>query len=378
MPTQNQSGSEKAGGSLSYKYQRLRERLRGAIVTGELAGRLPGERVLAQRYEANAKTINKALADLATEGLILRHVGRGTFVAGGDSGSVPPASKSRKYGWLGGGTNQHSVGAHALFQQAVESVQAAGHFLHSINTAADSCPECPLDTLSPSHLRELSGVILFAARPSEYLLAEFNRRHLPAVIINNRHETIRVPVVQSDYTHGAFELTQHLIQLGHQDIRLVIDSRLMPAANDAWGGHRAAMGRYQLVALEPIQADIAFGWRTILDCVERPTALVCVGMELAIQAALAASEMGLAIPEQMSLAVIPEPGAPQAVEQRFTAYEVPSERLVDWAIKLLLTASPGGVPRMVVVPGRLCVRQSSARPIAGAPSVLATPGEAMV
>ena len=53
-----------------YKYQRLRDRLRQAVQSGELSGKLPGERELARRYDANAKTVNKALCDLTTEGLL--------------------------------------------------------------------------------------------------------------------------------------------------------------------------------------------------------------------------------------------------------------------------------------------------------------------
>jgi DNA-binding GntR family transcriptional regulator len=43
---------------LSYKFQRLRERIRGAIESGELAHKLPGERELARRFGVNAKTIS--------------------------------------------------------------------------------------------------------------------------------------------------------------------------------------------------------------------------------------------------------------------------------------------------------------------------------
>ena len=79
---------------LSYKFQRLRERLREAIVSGEFCGKLPGERQLAKRFHVNAKTLSKALTDLAAEGLLDRSIGRGTYV----KGSAPaPAAQGR---WL--------------------------------------------------------------------------------------------------------------------------------------------------------------------------------------------------------------------------------------------------------------------------------------
>src|SRR3954470_23442881 len=67
---------------LSYKFQRLRERLRAAVASGELVGKLPGERALARRFHVNAKTLSKALTDLAAEGLLDRSIGRGTYVRG--------------------------------------------------------------------------------------------------------------------------------------------------------------------------------------------------------------------------------------------------------------------------------------------------------
>jgi DNA-binding transcriptional MocR family regulator len=76
---------------LSYKFQRLRERLRQAIASGELAGKLPGERELARRFNANPKTLSKALTDLAGEGLLDRSIGRGTYVKGHERpGRRPP------------------------------------------------------------------------------------------------------------------------------------------------------------------------------------------------------------------------------------------------------------------------------------------------
>src|SRR6266566_7947725 len=65
---------------LSYKFQRLREKLRAAVASGELSGKLPGERALARRFHVNAKTLSKALTDLAAEGLLDRSIGRGTYV----------------------------------------------------------------------------------------------------------------------------------------------------------------------------------------------------------------------------------------------------------------------------------------------------------
>src|SRR5688572_21196675 len=88
--------TDAAATPLSYKFQRLREKLRAAIASGELAGKLPGERALARRFSVNAKTLSKALTDLAAEGVLERSIGRGTFVRGTTPEPATPAAEK----WL--------------------------------------------------------------------------------------------------------------------------------------------------------------------------------------------------------------------------------------------------------------------------------------
>src|SRR3982750_2058241 len=85
---------------LSYKFQRLREKLRQAISSGELSGKLPGERQLARRFRVNAKTLSKALTDLAAEGLLERSIGRGTFVKQAADATVESSIAANSDRWL--------------------------------------------------------------------------------------------------------------------------------------------------------------------------------------------------------------------------------------------------------------------------------------
>ncbi len=63
-------------------YRQICESLREAILSGRLAEgtRLPTERALAQELGVNRTTVMNAYNELASEGLIEGHVGRGTTV----------------------------------------------------------------------------------------------------------------------------------------------------------------------------------------------------------------------------------------------------------------------------------------------------------
>ena len=63
--------------------QAIYRSLRGQIVEGRMrpGARLPTERILSERFGAARNTVRKSMNRLVDEGLVIRHVGRGSFVA---------------------------------------------------------------------------------------------------------------------------------------------------------------------------------------------------------------------------------------------------------------------------------------------------------
>lgn len=75
--------------------QRIRQFIVDGIADGSLASgtKLPTERELVQRFSVARNAVRKVLAQLEADGVITRHVGRGTFVAGETgAGGVPADS----------------------------------------------------------------------------------------------------------------------------------------------------------------------------------------------------------------------------------------------------------------------------------------------
>lgn len=79
IPSQPQGVRAKAESDGRTIYGEVRE----AIVNGAFpaGSRLPTERELAIRFRAARNTVRKTMGRLAAEGLVVRHVGRGTFVS---------------------------------------------------------------------------------------------------------------------------------------------------------------------------------------------------------------------------------------------------------------------------------------------------------
>src|SRR5688572_11093571 len=144
---------------MSYKFQRLREKLRLAVASGELTGKLPGERSLAKRFHVNAKTLSKALTDLAAEGLLDRSIGRGTYV----KGSGPTSSGNGKRWLLLCDDNDDD--AVALLQRLREA-------------NPDTQATCDGYQMRPSFLNAFSAVIDAAAATPESFLRDLVVRNL--------------------------------------------------------------------------------------------------------------------------------------------------------------------------------------------------------
>ncbi len=64
-------------------YRQLMQRLKNDIATGlyPIHGRIPSEQELCDTYQVSRVTVRKALSDLTRDGLLIRHQGKGTFVA---------------------------------------------------------------------------------------------------------------------------------------------------------------------------------------------------------------------------------------------------------------------------------------------------------
>ena len=154
---------------MSYKFQRLREKLRHAIASGELSGKLPGERALARRFHVNAKTLSKALTDLAAEGVLDRSIGRGTYVKG--QAPAPSAATKR---WL-------------LLCDPEDADSCLVRLLKEAEP--DLLVATDVKDMRPSFLGGISAVIDFARATPEAFLRDLVVRNVPVVAVGREART---------------------------------------------------------------------------------------------------------------------------------------------------------------------------------------------
>src|SRR3954470_2539614 len=164
--TTTSAGPKRAGQTgMSYKFQRLREKLRAAIASGELVGKLPGERALAKRFHVNAKTLSKALTDLAAEGVLDRSIGRGTYV----KGSAPAPAVSGRWLVL---TDEGSTNLPVTTARVIE-------LLNQENPELQIAASASVSEMRPSFLNQFCAVIDLSGNTPESFVRELVVRNMP-------------------------------------------------------------------------------------------------------------------------------------------------------------------------------------------------------
>lgn len=187
---------------MSYKFQRLREKLRAGIASGELAGKLPGERALAKRFHVNAKTLSKALTDLAAEGVLDRSIGRGTYVKGSAPAAGPGAGR-----WL-------------LLCDA-DDPDALILLEHLRRANPETQSTCDGSALRPSALSAFSAVVDAAAATPEAFLRDLVVRNMTVVAVGREARMYSMHAVLVDAALGGARVARDLLLAGHRKLAAV-------------------------------------------------------------------------------------------------------------------------------------------------------------
>ena len=180
-----------------------------------------------------------------------------------------------------------------------------------------------------------------------------------------------VTSVAIDQAAAAGEAVTYLTSLGHRVVAH-IGGPPSVTSEGRLNGYRTAL---LAVGVEPDEGLIAFGDNTIpsgqaaarrlLDRRDRPTAIFCANDEMAIGAIIVAKEMGLSVPDDISIVGFDDVEIAAFYDPPLTTIHQPRREIGRTGMKellALLTGERRRTGRRIVLDHALVVRASTARP----------------
>jgi LacI family transcriptional regulator len=253
-----------------------------------------------------------------------------------------------------------------LAQGAIEAAQEAGMRLLVVTVRYEAIDLLEqVDALA----RQWVDGIFIATQPAPESIFDQLRTQPTRLVVLDRGKTPlqqAVGVVGFDWQNAGFQATQHLIELGHARIGYVggIPGRSSSVLRER--GYLQALQEAGIHEDRILMRDGDFfsesGYRQALDLLKQPacpTALFLANDLMALGAYKAISELGLRIPEDVSVVGVDDVFFAPFLAPPLTTVRVPTKEAGREGIRILLDPSGDESIRSVILPTALQVRSSS-------------------
>lgn len=223
--------------------------------------------------------------------------------------------------------------------------------------------------------RRVDGIIITSTAVSEAQRLKLNQFGVPAVIIHNQAAQDIANSVFHDDIEGGFQLTNHLINLGHSKIGYIGNTETERSSTDRLKGLQKALREAGLPLREDwivedhkgLPQNGAIAADKLLRLAEQPTAVVCFNDMMAMGAMQQFIQAGCRVPEDVSITGFDDIEIAAFVNPPLTTFQQPRYKIGQVAAQMIVSIveddKPGGIePGAVKLTGKLIVRSSTAPP----------------
>ncbi|HEX3815130.1 MAG TPA: GntR family transcriptional regulator [Mycobacteriales bacterium] len=332
-------------------HQQVRQALLETIGRGEFTAGAPfiTERKLCEQFGVSTTTAVRVLNDLVAEGVLVRHRARGTFVAepasAADSPNTSPEDRSDK-------TIACILQAHGRHEtRLLDGVKDASTELgyRMLLSYSDGEPDREEAALRSAMQSGVRGIVLYPVDGSASLnmLAEVRRQQVPVVMVDRYRPDIPTDAVVADNLAVGYQVTEQLIQLGHERIATLWNETECTSVRDRLTGHIHALKdngvpvRPELTVLRsyvPGSDSARDGTvETLLKMASPPTMLLCSNGYVLARVAEDLVAMGMSVPGTVDLAGMDDAGPFDILPLTAVAGVLPSRQMGYDAMQLLHT-----------------------------------------
>jgi LacI family transcriptional regulator len=237
---------------------------------------------------------------------------------------------------------------------AQETASAQGWVVLLLNTGGD--PDLEQREINVLRQHQVDGV-LYASMYHRNVTVPDGLAGLPVVLLDASCTDPAIPSVVPDEVGGGTAAVQELLNAGHRRIGFATNVDDIPATHGRLVGYQQALAeagipyRPDLVVVE--ESDTPGGYRAAVELLrrpDRPTGLFCFNDRMAMGAYRAAHELGLRIPEDLSVVGFDNQELiAEGLHPGLTTVALPHYEMGAWAvitmIKMLDDPAPPRRPR---------------------------------
>lgn len=390
-------------------YVKIVEDYKRKIVQGELKvnERLPSEIDVARIYGVSRITSKRALEELEREGFIYRIKGSGSYVSERKTeDDIPDKSLNmsavQEVARWGNSSRINvvalvmpfggSLGKRVDLIQGVSTVLNSNGFYLKVHISHFSSEE-EREIINNLISEGVAGIILypFSDRKNIDLINKLLLEEYPIITIDKYFDALPISCVLSDNFKGSYMAASHLIELGHRDIIFVSDRELdsVTSVRDRYLGFCKALKdncielkSSNLICIDPLDNEVILdalqngnsSCRNLLDPIRKIiyrmlnsentyTAIHALHDYLAIYLLKVALEMGVKVPDELSIIGFDNIENCSYVEVPLTTMEQNFHKIGEEAGKLIIDKinNTHDEYKRVVLPVKLIKRSSTAR-----------------
>lgn len=245
----------------------------------------------------------------------------------------------------------------AVAREVENACLSAGYTSVVYSTGQDA--ERERQVLEMMRVQRVAGLIVIPTRSDrEHGERLVNQIQVPTVLLDMFVEGLPYDVIKSDNVEAARLATDHLLALGHRRVGIVVGIEGLATSDDRYAGYARAHADHHL-DLDPglkavgnfEQAQARHTVRELLEREDAPTAILTISNMMTIGALFAIRELGLTIPDDVSLVGIDDLEFADLLVPPPTVVELPVLPMSREAIQLLIRqiegdAKPTGVWRV--------------------------------
>ena len=250
-----------------------------------------------------------------------------------------------------------------------------------VQLIVEKCDEDALEQSVIDHLVQgrVDGIVLPPPLcDATAVLAAVAEHDIPAVAVATGRPVATMAAVSIDDRRAAFEMTQHLIELGHRRIGFIIGNPNQTASAERLVGYRAALAESGLDEEAGLIVQGLFTYRSGLDGAERlltladrPTAIFASNDDVAAAAVAVAHRRRLDVPRDLTVCGFDDTALATTIWPELTTIRQPIIEMSRTAVELLVREikdrknGKSGAPQHLVLDFDLVRRQSDAPPPLG-------------